>query len=342
MVVRKRACVFALSMMRRAPACSRARSMEDMPLSGDIYERVANAPVVPHGLPLVVLLTGFTDAGSAVTGLIDHLRETASPEPVVVFDNDMLLDYRARRPVISFDQDHLTEFRPSRLELSLATDALGRPFLLLSGYEPDFAWNRFADAVLDLATQFGTSGLHWVHSIAMPVPHTRPIGTTVSGNRREMTVAHSVWRPRTQVPATVGHLLEFRFVERGDSAVSFVLLVPHYLAETENPDAVITAAERLMASTGLVLMLDAVQERRTDYLARVDEQVAGNDELQEMVHNLERRYDAYMAGRNPDDDSYDEGGFSERDLPSADELAAELERYLASRPSGDDEKPSRG
>ncbi|MEV8251396.1 PAC2 family protein [Microbacterium sp. NPDC076768] len=313
-----------------------------MPLSGDIYERVANAPVVPHGLPLVVLLTGFTDAGSAVTGLIDHLRETASPEPVVVFDNDMLLDYRARRPVISFDQDHLTEFRPSRLELSLATDALGRPFLLLSGYEPDFAWNRFADAVLDLATQFGASGLHWVHSIAMPVPHTRPIGTTVSGNRREMTVAHSVWRPRTQVPATVGHLLEFRFVERGDSAVSFVLLVPHYLAETENPDAVITAAERLMASTGLVLMLDAVQERRTDYLARVDEQVAGNDELQEMVHNLERRYDAYMAGRNPDDDSYDEGGFSERDLPSADELAAELERYLASRPSGDDEKPSRG
>jgi hypothetical protein len=49
-----------------------------------------------------------------------------------------------------------------------------------------------------------------------------------------------------------------------------------------------------------------------------------------------------MAGRNPDDDSYDEGGFSERDLPSADELAAELERYLASRPSGDEDKPGRG
>lgn len=312
-----------------------------MPFSGEIHERVENAPAVPHGLPLVLLLTGFTDAGNAVSGLIDHLRATASPEPIVVFDNDVLLDYRARRPVISFDQDHLTEFRPPRLELSLATDALGRPFLLLSGYEPDFAWNVFASTVLDLAAEFEVSGLHWVHSIAMPVPHTRPIGTTVSGNRRELTVAHSVWRPRTQVPATAGHLLEFRFVERGERAVGFVLLVPHYLAETENPDAVIAAAERLMASTGLVLMLDAVQERREDYLARVDEQVAGNDELQQMVQNLERRYDAYMAGRNPDDDSYDEGGFSERDLPSADELAAELERYLASRPSGDEDKPGR-
>lgn len=312
-----------------------------MPPSGEIHERVANAPAVPRGLPLVVLLTGFTDAGNAVSGLIEHLRETASPQPLAVFDNDVLLDYRARRPVISFDQDHLTEFRPQKLELSLATDALGQPFLLLSGYEPDFAWNAFAETVLDLAAEFEAAGLNWVHSIAMPVPHTRPIGTTVSGNRRELIVAHSVWRPRTQVPATAGHLLEFRFAERGERVVGFVLLVPHYLAETENPDAVITAAQRLMASTGLVLMLDEVQERREDYVARVDEQVLGNDELQQMVQNLERRYDAYMAGRNPDDDSYDEGGFSERDIPSADELAAELERYLASRPS-DEDKPGRG
>lgn len=289
-----------------------------------------------------MLLTGFTDAGNAVSGLIEHLRETADPQPVVVFDNDVLLDYRARRPVISFDQDHLTEFRPARLDLSLATDALGQPFLLLSGYEPDFAWNAFARTVLDLAAEFEVSGLNWLHSIAMPVPHTRPIGTTVSGNRRDLNVVHSVWRPRTQVPATAGHLLEFRFAERGDRAVGFVLLVPHYLAETENPNAVITAAEKLMASTGLVLMLDEVHERRDDYLAKIDEQVVANDELQQMVHNLERRYDAYMAGRNPEDGSYDEGGFNERDLPSADELAAELERYLASRPSGDDDKSGRG
>ncbi len=312
-----------------------------MPFSGDIHERVANGPAVPPGLPLVMLLTGFTDAGNAVSGLIDHLRETADPQPIAVFDNDVLLDYRARRPIVSFDQDHLTDFRPPRLELSVATDALGQPFLLLAGYEPDFAWNEFARTVLDLAAEFEVSGMTWVHSIAMPVPHTRPIGTTVSGNRRDLSVVHSVWRPRTQVPATAGHLLEYRFVEQGERAAGFVLLVPHYLAETENPEAVITAADKIMAATGLVLMLDAVQERRTDYLAKVDEQVLGNDELQQMLHTLERRYDAYMAGRDPEDGSYDEGGFNERDLPSADELAAELERYLASRRSGDDDKSGR-
>lgn len=289
-----------------------------------------------------MLLTGFTDAGSAVSGLIDHLRETTDPQPIVIFDNDVLLDYRARRPIIVFEQDHLTELRPSRLELSLAHDALGQPFLLLAGYEPDFAWNAFSQTVLDLASEFGVAGVSWVHSIAMPVPHTRPIGTTVSGNRKDLAAAYSVWRPRTQVPSTAGHLLEYRFAERGDRVVGFVLLVSHYLAETENPDAVIAAAERLMSATGLVLVLDDIQANRDEYLLRVNEQVGANEELNQMLQTLEHRYDAYMAGRDPDNaDRYDEGGFDERDLPSADELAAELERYLATRQPGDDDKRGR-
>ncbi|MDT0157289.1 PAC2 family protein [Microbacterium sp. ARD32] len=307
-----------------------------MPFSAELYESVAGAPDVPTGLPLVILLTGFTDAGSAVSGLIEHLHETAAPQPLIVFDNDVLLDYRARRPVIVFDQDHLTEFRPARLELSLAHDALGQPFLLLSGYEPDFAWNAFTDAVISFVEAFQVSTVNWLHSIAMPVPHTRPIGTTVSGNRRELIAAHSVWKPRTQVPATVGHQLEYRLVAHDVRVAGFVLLVPHYLADTEYPDTVLMGADRLMLGTGLVLGMDAVQARREEYLERVQEQVQGNEELTQMVRTLEHRYDAYMAGREEGDES--EHVFDERDLPSADELAAELERYLANRRPGDEEK----
>jgi len=310
-----------------------------MPISGEIYERVARSGPVPSGLPLVVLLTGFTDAGSAVSGLIEHLAETTDPEPVLVFDNDLLLDYRARRPVLTFDQDHIAELKPARLELSLAHDALARPFLLLSGYEPDFAWNAFADVVLEFAAEHEVSTVTWVHSIAMPVPHTRPIGVTASGNRAELIAAHSVWRPRTQVPGTAGHLLEHRFVQAERSVVSFVLLIPHYLADTEYPDAVLAAAEKVMAASGLVLLTDALRERRAEFLARVDEQVRENEELGQMVRTLEHRYDAYMSGLELEDDA--PAAFDEGSLPSADELAAELERFLATRPGGDDDKNGR-
>lgn len=311
-------------------------------MPAEFFERVTNTPPVPQGLPLVVLLTGFTDAGAAVSGLIDHLHDTTAPQPVAVFDNDLLLDYRARRPVIEFDQDHLSAFSPSRLELSLAHDALSQPFLLLSGYEPDFAWNAFTRDVLALADEFRISGMTWVHAIAMPVPHTRPLGTTVSGNRADLIAAHSVWKPRTQVPATAGHLLEYRFAERGTSVAGFVLLVPHYLADTSFPQAVLTASDRLMNATGLMLTMDAAREEGEEYLARVEAQVAGNDELLQMIHTLEERHDAYMAGYQAPDAEHGFGSapFTERTLPSADELAAELERYLASRRPGEDEGKS--
>lgn len=307
--------------------------MEDMPSHGPLFERSVSAPPVPKGLPLVITLTGFTDAGSAVAQVIDHFRGDLEPIPLVVFDNDTLLDYRARRPIVAFDQDHLTDYRPPRLELSLAHDALGQPFLLLAGYEPDFAWESFARTVLALTEEYDAATVTWVHAIPMPVPHTRPIGTTVSGTRAELTAAHSVWKPHTEVPATAGHLLEYRFAQAGAAVSGFVLLVPHYLGDTEYPAAALAALDSLTVATGLVFSGDDLREENREYLEKVGEQVTGSDELSRMVEGLEERYDAYMAGSTLATPMIHTG-----DLPSADELAAELERFLANRAPGEDDK----
>ncbi|MFG6476659.1 PAC2 family protein [Microbacterium sp. P06] len=306
-----------------------------MPSSAPLYDRAASAPPVPPGLPLVITLTGFTDAGGAVAQVIDHFRTDLEPSPVFVFSNDVLLDYRARRPIISFDEDHLTDYQPSRLEFSLAHDALGQPFVLLAGYEPDFAWDAFAAAVLEIAALLEVSSVTWVHSIPMPVPHTRPVGTTVSGTRADLAEAHSVWRPQTQVPATVGHLLEYRFAAAGAKVAGFVLLVPHYLGDTEYPAAALAGLDSLTVATGLIFAGDRLRDENRDFLVKVQDQVGGSDDLTRMIEGLEERYDSYMAGSTRATPIIHTG-----DLPSADELGAELERFLASRPSGEDDSRS--
>lgn len=299
-------------------------------------ERVTSAPPVPAGLPMVIVLTGFTDAGGAVSRMTDLFRDDLDPAPIVVFSADVLLDYRARRPSITFDGDHLLDYRPPRLELSLAHDALGQPFVLLSGYEPDFAWDAFSETVVGLAEGLQVSTITWVHAIPMPVPHTRPIGTTVSGTRSELTQAHSVWKPHTQVPATMGHLLELRLAEAGREVAGFVLLVPHYLADTEYPAAALAGLDSVSVATGLVFDADEIRDENKEYLAKVDDQVEGNAELTAMLHTLEERYDSYMAGSTLAQPIIHTG-----DLPSADELAAELERFLADRRDGDDRRGRR-
>src|SRR5690606_6161455 len=136
-----------------------------------------------------------------------------------------------------------------------------------------------------------------------------------------------------QVPATVGHLLEYRFAESRAAVAGFVLLIPHYLGDTDYPAATLAALDSLTVATGLVFAGDELREQNRDYLSRVDEQVSGNDELSRMLQGLEERYDAYMAGSTLATPMIHTG-----DLPSADELAAELERFLATRPSAEDDK----
>ena len=290
---------------------------------------------VPPGLPLVAGLTGFADAGGAVAQTTEYLRSTLDTTVVATFDVDELLDYRARRPIILFEGDHLTEYTPPRLALDLARDELGQPFLLLTGFEPDFRWEQFTAAVLALIDRFQVSSTTWINAIPMPVPHTRPISVTVSGNRQELIEQMSVWRPTTQVPSNVLHLLEFRLHELDRPTTGFVLLIPHYLNDAEYPSAAVAALEAISASTGRIFPTDALREQGRDFVARIDEQVAENGDLAKLVHTLEERHDAYMEGTTLRSPLTDEDG----ELPSADEIAAELEKFLAFRRTRDDEGP---
>src|SRR5215211_5049263 len=96
-----------------------------------LYDLSEDVAEVPRGLHMVAGLTGFADAGSAVTQFSEYLLATLEHRVIASFDNDALLDYRARRPTIYFDQDHLTDYRPAQLNLYLVRDELGHPFLLL-------------------------------------------------------------------------------------------------------------------------------------------------------------------------------------------------------------------
>jgi hypothetical protein len=301
-----------------------------------LYELEGNH-AVPLGLPLVAGLTGFADSGSAVTQLSDYLLDTLEHSVVARFDADALLDYRARRPTIYFDQDHLTDFRPAQLNLYLAKDEIGQPFLLLTGFEPDFRWEGFTAAVLHLIKTFAVKSTTWVHAIPMPVPHTRPIGVTVSGNRTDLIDTMSVWKPRTEVPSNALHLLEFRLQELGHPVAGFVLLIPHYLSDTEYPAAAVSALESVSAATGLIFPTDRLREDGREFITRIDDQVENNQELARLVGTLEERHDSYMLDNPLRSPLTDEDG----ELPSADDIAAELENFLAIRRNGDAD-PKRG
>jgi PAC2 family len=299
-----------------------------------LYELITDLADVPAGLPLVAAVTGFADAGGAVSQLSEHLLDTLEYSTVAEFDNDALLDYRARRPTIYFDQDHLAEYTPLRLGLYLAHDEVGQPFLLLTGYEPDFKWDGFTAAVIEFIERLSVKSTTWVHAIPMPVPHTRPISVTVSGNRAELIETMSIWKPRTQAPANALHLIEYRLMQLHHPVAGFVLLIPHYLGDTEFPLAAVTALESVSAATGLIFPTDSLRESGRDFLTKIEDQVENNPELAKLVATLEERHDSYLQDNPLRSPLTDIDG----ELPSADSIAAELQNFLAMR--RDDDRPT--
>jgi len=291
-----------------------------------LFSRVDLEHDVPLGLHLIASLNGFTDAGSTISQVSDNIFANFEHHLIFEFDNDQLLDYRARRPVMYFEKDHIADYEPASLGLFLVYDEARQPFLFVHGYEPDFKWEAFVDALLELCDTFAISQVTWVHSIPFPIPHTRPIGVTVSGNRRDLIDSSSEWKPQTQVPGNVLHLLEYRASAIGLPMVGFVLLIPHYLGDSEYPLAGVKALELLAQGTGLVFSTDALREESVVFSAKLGEQVEDNEELKRMVANLELGYGSERI--TPGRPSISR---LEKPMPTADEIAAELEDYLASR-----------
>jgi hypothetical protein len=281
---------------------------------------------IPTGLRMIGSINGFTDAGQVSEQMAHNILTKLDAELVILFDNDELLDYRARRPSMFFEKDHLATYEPALLGVYLVRDESGIPFLFLHGYEPDFRWEAFADAIEEIVDTYAVSDFTWVHSIPFPVPHTRPVGITVSGNKKDLIERFSEWRPETQVPGNVVHLLEYRLTRMGMPVVGFVLLVPHYLNDSDYPNAAVSGFELLTAATGLVFPTDLLREEGVRFLERLGKKMEENEELSKLIANLEQGYKSDRAtsfGVQISSPKTEE--------PNAEEIAAELEDYLANR-----------
>ncbi|GAA3699175.1 PAC2 family protein [Microlunatus aurantiacus] len=276
------------------------------------------AGLAGHRPVLVHQLDGFVDAGQAGRLLAAHLIEQLDSEVVAVFDHDQLHDYRSRRPAMIFDTNQWRSYADLQLRLLKMTDEQGEVFLLLSGPEPDVQWERLAAAVIGLVEQLDVRLTVTLHGIPMAVPHSRPITATAHATDPELVQGYRSWIDRVEVPASFTGLLEYRLGQLDRQAMGFAAHVPHYLAQATFPQAALALTQQLSQATGLAIPLESLEEASASNLTDINHEMAQSAEVQELVATLEQQYDAMVADAS-------------QQVPSADEIGAEFERFLAER-----------
>ncbi len=303
------------------------RLIEPVP---ELRSAAGEGPVLVHGLE------GFSDAGHAVQGTTNHLREHLDAQLIVEFDADELIDYRSRRPQLRYSFDHFASYSEPHIQIHAVKDADGEPFLLLSGLEPDLRWDRFTESVIDLCGAFGVRMSVGLGAMPLAVPHTRPTRSSAHSSDVDLIRGFTAWPGEFSIPGNAGSLLELRMAEHGIPSLGFTVHVPQYLSQTSYPAAVLDLVGNVAEISDLELPTGELESAAKDFTEQVTAQIADSPEIRTAVEVMEKQFDEFIESRHGSD-SLTPGG---KPLPSGEEIGAEFERFLAEQT--DDEGPEAG
>jgi predicted ATP-grasp superfamily ATP-dependent carboligase len=288
-------------------------------MDDEIYDRIIfladpelNEPV------LVFCLEGWIDAGLGASTAITAMLNSITTEVLATFDTEYFIDQRARRPIARIVDGITTELTWPEIQLRYGRDGDGADILFLVGPEPDFHWSDFVDVVTDAAGRFDVRLVVGLGAFPAPTPHTRPvriIATAPESSAHLLPLIGTV-TGELEVPAGISSALELGFSEVDMDIVTLWARVPHYVASMPYPQAGAALVDGLARIAGLTLDASALRASADEARQRVDDLVTNNPDHSSMVEQLEEAADEV------------EGTSLGEELPSGDELAAELERFL--------------
>jgi hypothetical protein len=249
---------------------------------------------------------GWIDAAGAASAAAHHLAEGG--DVIASFDGDAIFDYRARRPVLDVVDGSLTRLMWPEISIRRSTFG-GRDLLVLAGPEPDFRWREMGETITDLAHRLGV--VQWVSLGAIPaaVAHTRPVPILATASAPGLLREDAMQGPQglLRVPAAALSVIEMAVAEGGIPAVGFFAQVPNYVGGPYSA-ATIALLDHVSRHMGVDLPLGMLADDAISQRSNLDDLVAAQPEARDYLQRLE------------------EG--TGQDMPSGDELASEIERFL--------------
>lgn len=265
---------------------------------------------------MITFFEGFIDAGGAASMATRLIVDQEVNEPLATFDSEALLDYRARRPIMHLVDGVMTQLTWPTIRLLQRRDRHGNAVLVLTGPEPDHYWSGFSRAVRDLALEFDVRMVLNLGSYPAAAPHTRP--PRLSATSTDADLAHQIGfvNATLEIPSGIHAAIEFECASHGIPAAGLWVQVPHYLANMPYPASAVALFDGLRIFAGLDFDLSELHQLAASAHVQITDLIARSEEHEQMVRQLELQ----------DDASRDTTGTG--DLPSGDEIAAELEQFL--------------
>jgi proteasome assembly chaperone (PAC2) family protein len=262
---------------------------------------------------LVVAFEGWSDAGDASTGAVAYLKSKWEAQEFASIDPEDFFDFQAHRPHVRLNDTGIREIIWPSTTFSYAhVPDTGRDAVLLHGIEPSMRWSTFTQHLLDVCDVTGAKIVVGLGALLAGRPHTRPIRVTGTATTPELATRFGISTPRYEGPTGILGIIADACRHGELDCVTLWGWVPHYLQGSPSPNASLAILQRLSALLDITIDLSDLENRARSHDSRVADAVRSDPDIAATVEELERQADAEDMN----------------DLPSGDELAAEVERFL--------------
>ena len=268
---------------------------------------------------LIAAFRGWNDAGDAASFAASHLGRVWSATEFASIDPEEFYDFQAVRPQVEL-VDGLTRkvTWPSNEFMAAELSSAAQDVIVLVGTEPNLRWRTFSNLIVEVAKAHEVGLVLTLGALLADVPHSRPVPITGTAVDPELIKRLNLQRSRYEGPTGIVGVLHEAFAKADIDSASLWAAVPHYLAVSPNPKAALALVERATKLVGAAAEIDDLQRASMVYEERVTEMVAGDEDVQDYVKMLEDRSDEQQDLEEMDPSQ----------MPSGDDIAAELERFL--------------
>jgi len=270
---------------------------------------------------LVAAFRGWNDGGQAATLAAGYLARKWRAEKFADIDPELFVDFQATRPHVSLTEGETRTIDwPENTFFHARIAEANRDAVLLIGVEPNYRWRTFSELISRLGHELGVEMVITLGALLADVPHTRAAPVTGAATDQQLVEELGLQLSRYEGPTGIVGVLLDACRRQGVPSVSLWAAVPHYVSLAPSPPAARALCERLAGVLGVEIDVEELAEAEASYVEQVSQAVASDADTAAYVEELEQRADSLDTWLETS------GG-----LPSGDDLAAELSRFLRER-----------
>jgi proteasome assembly chaperone (PAC2) family protein len=268
---------------------------------------------------LVCAFRGWNDAAAAASTALTSVASALDAQLIARLDPEEFFDFQSTRPTITMDEGQTRRIEwPENNLVAARVPSADRDLVLLDGTEPNLRWRTFSETVATAADALGVEMVVSLGALIAEVSHTLPVPITGLASSAELVEELELERSNYEGPTGIVGVIHDFCRRSGIESASLWAAVPHYVAAVPNPKAALALLRRLEGLTGIAVEASELEEETTDYEEQIGRAVAANPEIEELVARIEAEQVDLMDGEGPE-------------LPSADTLARDFQRFLRQR-----------